>query len=194
MLSQPKNTCHLWFMLLLACISRPLPAHHENTTDEFVDNYDLNGDYAAHIHRVDGMKIWNQFENGLEVRGWAPMATGKMGTLVLRYAFEKPIESCSIRCFLKIWRDDDEVSLAVSQDDLDYKVLTNKSLLPESVPPYRQTPIDLTEHVRDSKVVYIRLQMRGTQLNSHIMTPEFLRTAKDMDLFNAPNVFEFRAK
>jgi hypothetical protein len=162
--------------------------------EEFVDNYDLNGDYAEHVYRVDGMRIWNQFENALSVREWGPSESRKMGTLVLRYAFDKPIESCSVRVTLILWLKDDEGSVSISSDDENYVVLSKESLIHEPTPPHRQHVMDLTSHVRGKKVVYLRIQVRGTQLNTHITTPSFLRTEVGNSLLNAPNVFEFRAK
>lgn len=183
-MSKIKN---LIFSVLLICVKET--AHAE----EFVDNYDLNGDYAAHVYRVDGMRIWNQFEDALMVRHWGPSESRKLGTLVLRYVFDKPIESCSIRANMKAWLDDDEVSLSVSSDDESYVVLTKESLLHETTPPYRQRVLDLSPFVRGKKTVYIRVQMRGTQLNKHVTTPTFLYTAVGNPLVNAPHVFEFRA-
>jgi len=178
---------HLVFSILLICIKQTAQA------EEFVDNYDLNGDYAKHVYRVDGMRIWNQFEDALMVREWGPSESRKTGTLVLRYVFDKPIETCSVRASLKAWLKDDEVSLSVSCDDEDYVVLTTESLIVEASTPYRQRVFDLAPYVRGKKFVYLRVQMRGTQLNKHITTPSFLRTAVGNPLINAPHVFEFRA-
>lgn len=186
----PSILAHLHrfaFAASILCISSLIHA------EEFVDNYDLNGDYAKHVYRVDGMRIWNQFEDALMVRHWGPSESRKLGTLVLRYVFDKPIESCSIRANMKAWLDDDEVSLSVSSDDESYVVLTKESLLHETTPPYRQRVLDLSPFVRGKKTVYILVQMRGTQLNKHITTPTFLYTAIGNLLVNAPHVFEFRA-
>jgi len=188
-----KAKRHLGLLIVVACLANSLLGDDKNKSDEFVDNYDLNGDYAARVYRVDGMRVWNQFENGLAVRDWAPTESGKMGTLVLRYAFDKPIESCSVRAWLKIWREGDEVSLSVSHDDQEYHVLTTGSLIPEPKPPYSQKVLDLSPYVRGKRAVYIRIQLKGTKLNTHITTPEFLRTSDEQTIFKSPHVFEFRA-
>ena len=163
-------------------------------SQEFIDNYDMHGDYAKHVYRVEGVRVWNQHENGYEVRGWGARETGKEGTLVLRYVFDKPIVRCSLRAYLLAWFDEtDRVSLAVSKDDENYVELTNSSLVPEYVKPYRQRVLDLTPHVEGSKQVFIRIRLRGTKLNTHIMTAEFLRTGEGVGAFQAPHQFEFRA-
>lgn len=163
-------------------------------SQEFIDNYDMNGDYAKHVYRVEGVRVWNQHENGYDVRSWGPSETGKEGTLVLRYVFDKPIVRCSLRAYLHAWFDEtDRVSLAVSQDDENYVELTNSSLVPEKVKPYRQRVLDLTPHVEGSKQVFIRIRLLGVKLNTHITTPDFLRTAKGFEAYQAPHTFEFRA-
>lgn len=161
---------------------------------EFIDNYDMDGDYAKHIYRVEGVRVWNQHENGYDVRGWAPRETGKEGTLVFRYVFEKTIVGCSFRAYLHAWFDEtDRVSVAVSQDDVNYHELTNSSLLPEREKPYRQRVLDLTPHVRGAKQVFIRIRLLGAKHNTHIATPEFLRTARGFEVYQAPHQYEFRA-
>lgn len=163
-------------------------------SQEFIDNYDMNGDYAKHVYRVEGVRVWNQHENGYDVRGWGPRETGKEGTLVLRYVFDKPIVRCSLRAYLHAWFDEtDRVSLAVSKDDVNYHVLTNSSLLPQGARPFQQRVLDLTPHVQGAKQVFIRIQMRGKKLNTHITTPEFLRTERYVEHLQAPHQYEFRA-
>jgi hypothetical protein len=162
--------------------------------EEFVDNYDLNGDYARYVYRVEGMRIWNQSENGYGVREWGPVETDRLGTLVLRYRFDGPIESASVQAAVQLWREKDEISVAVSNDDQHYTVLATDSMVVDPEIPDRMHVLDLTPYVADKRNVYIRFQAKGTRLNTHIMTPSVLRTVGIFPANSAPYVFEFRAK
>lgn len=162
--------------------------------EEFSDNYDLNGDYARYVYRVDGMRIWNQSENGHRVREWGPSETGKLGTLVLRYQFERPIKSCSLQAFVQIWRKDDFLTVAVSHDDKSYTIVSSGSMIVEAGNPPRAHRLDLTSLVAGHQAVYIRFQARGTRLNSHITTPSVLRTVEAFTTNTTPFVFDFRVK
>ena len=86
-------------------------------SQEFIDNYDMNGDYAKHVYRVEGVRVWNQYENGYPVRGWGARETGKEGTLVLRYVFDKAIVRCSLRAYLHAWFDETDRRFARTSED-----------------------------------------------------------------------------
>jgi hypothetical protein len=178
----------IYFFVLFLC--RPCAADE----DEFVDNYDMNGDYAKHVVRVEGMRVWNQYENGFDVRGWGPRESGKEGTLVFHYGFDRPIESCSLKAYMKLWLETDRCSLAVSTDDQNYIEVNNTTMFPEQIKPYRLRVLDLTPIVQGKRDVYLRIRLTGKQLNTHITTPEFLRTTPNEPSLNAPHQFEFRAK
>lgn len=140
------------------------------------------------------MRVWNQSENGYEVREWGPTASGKLGTLVFRYRFDRPVESASLHAAVQLWRADDEISVAVSNDDRHYVVLTTDSMLVDAEIPDRVRVLDLTPHVAGKQAVYIRFQAKGQQLNTHIMTPSVLRTISAFPANCAPYVYNFRAK
>jgi hypothetical protein len=189
---------------ILWCLSRPttvaifcllgiaFSALGRLQADDFVDNYDLNGDYARYVYRVDGMRIWNQSENGYGVREWGPVETDKLGTLVLRYRFDRPIESASLQAAVQLWRVKDEASVAVSHDDQHYTILATDSMVVDPEIPDRVRVLDLTPYVAGKRTVYIRFQAKGRRLNTHIMTPSVLRTVGIFPANSAPYVFEFR--
>ena len=175
--------------LLLVC-----SIHAAACCEEFVHNVDLNGNYTKHLERAEKVRVWNEAPNGLLVRYWAPSKTGVEGELVYGYHFKRPIKTASVRGNLLPFIDSDRVAREVSADDKDYVVLTTVRQHPSIEPPYSITIFDLTEHVRGSKSVYIRVRLRGTQINTDIMTAQFMRTAENIAYFLSPNVYEFKAE
>jgi hypothetical protein len=161
--------------------------------DDFVDSYDLNGDYARYVYRVEGMRLWNQSENGYGCREWAPTETGKWGTLVIRYCFDRPIETASLQALVQVWLPGDETSIAVSDDDQRYTVIATGTMVVDEEIHERVRVIDLTPHIAGKKTVYIRFKAKGKRLNTHITTPSILRTVKVFKTETSPPAYEFRA-
>lgn len=59
--------------------------------------------------------------------------------------------------------------------------------------PYSLTHFDLTRYAAGHDQIFLRIRLEGTQLNTSIMSDQFLRTADGIALFNAPNVYDFQA-
>lgn len=176
------------FCLLSCCVLQ-----QQVRCEEFVHNMDMNGDYAKYVFRVDGVRVWDEKDNGLRVRYWGPTKTGQEGTLVYRYEFDSAIVTASVKGNLLTNSPTDKVSLEVSADDREYHLLTKVRQHPSLDPPYGVTRFDLSEYVRGKKSVYLRVKLTGTQLNTSITTAQFLRTAIDQIHFLAPYVYEFKA-
>lgn len=196
MIAQFRYTVGLAVAMLLVMTPRSHLMAEESTVinqTDFRDNFDMNGDYAAHVYRVEGMKIWNEQSNGYAVRYWGPARTGVSGELVYRYQFARPILEASIACNLLHHAANDSVLLEVSGDDETYYRVTQNRVHPDVEPPYQLTRFDLSSYVAGGKEVFLRIQLTGKQLNTSIMSSQFLRTAKDMPFFNAPHVYDFQA-
>jgi hypothetical protein len=164
------------------------------TQTEFHDNFDLTGEYTTHLHRVTNMKVWNEKPNGLDVRYWGPVRSGVEGELILHYQFERPLAEASLAANLLPHTATDLVVIEISTDDEHYYLLTDERQHPTTDAPHSLTRLNCTDHVAGRKHVYLRIRLRGTQLNTSIMSAQFLRTAADMPMFQAPHVYDFRAK
>ncbi len=177
----------LFFLMLLPAIS--------GLAEEFVHNFDMDGDYAQYLHRVEGMRVWTEVVRGnaRPARYWGPRNTDVPGVLVYRYVFKKPIQSASIRANLLTNTSTDKVSMEVSSTATDYVLITNTSQHPAIYPPYQVTEFDLTPTVLGKTSVFIRVTLQGTRRDYTIASCQFLRTAKDLPHFKAPHVYEFKA-
>lgn len=163
------------------------------SVESFVDNFDMNGDYGRYLFDSQGMRVWNESPNGLAVRYWAPTATGETGTLTYRYQFAYPVKHATIRANCLPHLPSDELCIEVSRDGKTYSVITKQRQHPDVKPPHHLTEFNLTKEVKDSREIFIRVKLKGTQLNSSIMSCQFLRTAQDIPFFKAPHVYQFTA-
>jgi hypothetical protein len=160
---------------------------------EFVDNFDMNGDYARYVYFTDKVRVWNQITNGYDVRSWGPSVDDQPGVLIMRYQFDKPITSSSVRFNLFLHRPSSHGNVEVSHDNRNYTLLTNVEQQPAESANFQTTVFDLTPIVRGERQVFLRVTLTGRRLNTSIVGTDFLRTAANIPKFNRPYVYEFRA-
>jgi hypothetical protein len=183
---------------LLVTLGCFLFSWHLTVTDcvfgqEFVDNFDMNGDYARYVYFTDKVRVWNQISNGYRVRSWGPSEDDQPGVLIMRYQFDKPITSSSVRFNLCLHRPSSHGKVEVSYDNRNYTLLTNVEQQPTESANFQTTVFDLTPIVRGEKQVFLRVTLTGRRLNTSIVGTDFLRTAANISKFNRPYVYEFRA-
>lgn len=161
---------------------------------EFVDNFDMNGDYAKNVILANKIRVWNQVSDGYAVRAWGPAFDDEPGVLILRYKFDKPIDNASVRFNLLLHRPSSHGKVEVSHDNDNYTLLTDAEQKPAESTSFQTTVFDLTPFVRGEKQVFLKVTLVGRKLNSNIVGTDFLRTAANIPKFNQPYVYEFRAK
>ncbi|XZE21754.1 hypothetical protein SH449x_001659 [Pirellulaceae bacterium SH449] len=174
--------------LLSVCIADKMEAQQE-----FIDNYDMNGDYARYVYSASKIRVWNQAQNGYEVRSWGPRSDNEPGILILRYQFDRPIMSATVRFNLLLHRPESTGKVEVSHDNKTYTLLTETEQRPAESANHQSTLFVLTPTVRGERQVFLRITLTGKQLNSSIMGTDFLRTSPGIPKFNSPLVYEFRA-
>jgi hypothetical protein len=185
------------FLCAILCFGFPSAdwaAVNSVLAEEFVDNFDMNGDYAKHVFLADKIRVWNQASNGYLVRSWGPVVDDEPGVLILRYKFDKPIDSASVRFNLLLHRPSSHGKVEVSHDNKNYSLLTNAEQKPAESSSFQTTIFDLTPVVHGEKQVFLKVTLVGRKLNSNIVGTDFLRTAANIPKFNQPYVYEFRAK
>lgn len=187
-------------MVLIAIVRFAIPTalsicavNHLAAQNEFVDNYDMNGDYARYVYSASKIRVWNQAQNGYKVRSWGPRSDQEPGILILRYQFDRPIVKSTVRFNLCLHRPESTGKVEVSHDNENYKLLTETQQQPAESANFQTTLFDLTPTVRGERQVFLRITLTGKQLNTSIMGTDFLRTAAGIPKFESPYVFEFRA-
>jgi hypothetical protein len=192
--SRKKLNFFLFAILWFGLPPTYLPAIQSADEQEFVDNFDMNGDYAKHVFLAEKVRVWNQASNGFSVRSWGPAIDDEPGVLILRYKFNKPIDSASVRFNLLLHRPSSQGKVEVSYDNKNYTLLTDAEQKPAESTSFQTTIFNLTPVVRGEKQVFLKVTLVGRKLNSSIVGTDFLRTAANIPKFNQPYVYEFRAK
>ena len=151
------------------------PVSNSARGDEFVDNFDMNGDYAKHVFHAEKVRVWNQASNGFSVRSWGPAVDDEPGVLILRYKFDKPLASASVRFNLLLHRPSSQGKVEVSHDNKNYTLLTDTEQKPAESASYQTTIFDLTPVVAGHKQVFLKVTLVGRKLNTSIVGTDFLK-------------------
>ena len=140
-----------------------------------VDSHDLNGDYARHLFRVRGARVWTESANGLDCRYWSSVDDNVDGEIFYRYQFAGPTTAGTIHVNMHVHIPGDHNRLDVSADGRNWTTLHDITKRTGN----SQTPdlqFELPATVLGGRSLWVRVIVSGRQLNTTISTGQFLRT------------------
>jgi hypothetical protein len=153
-----------------------LAAAGSGYAEQFVHNFDMNGDYNEFLYETTNARLYDERPAGLLVRYWGPTNANEMGSITYHYQFDSPISTSSVFANIIPFNSSSEVWLDVSADGVNFTNLFNGVGGPGLQPPMIGSPppgYDLTSILSGSKSAYIRARLLTNSAGGTISFSQF---------------------